>query len=108
MNIGKLTALRRAGFPLPQVSEILERFGLITELEESKIPEMFPTAHQIAGKWYLEPTIEQLLEALGQKFRLLERVGAEKPNWTAMNKDKIGYGADPKEALANLYLEVKK
>jgi len=105
LNIDLLIKLKRASFPLTTVSDILDRFNLSYDIEDAKVPEMFPNAQQIAGKWYLEPTIEQLLEVLGDKFRLLERTGS---SWTAMNKEKVGYGPDPKEALANLYLEVKK
>jgi hypothetical protein len=108
-DIEILAALRRAGFKLVEVTEILERFNASGEfMAESKIPEVFPNAQAIAGRWYMEPTLEQLFDALGPSFQLLERTDV----WGAIGKDgtikKLAVADTPREALAKLYIELKK
>lgn len=98
-----LTALKKANFPLKRISDLLSVIGLPDSEEEYQ--KLFPNSFQLAGKWFLEPTIEQLFIALGDKFRLLERTPS---HWTAMNNTKVGRGANAIEALSNLYLEVTK
>jgi hypothetical protein len=101
-----LSALKRAGFPLARVQDIFEKLNIL--IDESRFPELFPNSYQIAGHWYLLPSIEQLLIALGDQFRLLERTGKDPVTWSAMNRVKVGRGGTPLEALANLFLEVQK
>lgn len=103
LNTEILTALKKANFPLKRISDLLSEIGLPGD--EEHYSKLFPNSFQIAGKWFLEPTIEQLLTALGDEFRLLERTPS---HWTAMNKEKVGRGENAIEALSNLYLAVQK
>jgi len=103
LSIEVLSELKRAGFPLARVEDIFEKLNIL--IDESRFPELFPNSYQIAGHWYLLPSIEQLLLALGDQFRLLERTPS---HWTAMNKAKVGRGHTPLQALAHLFLEVQK
>jgi hypothetical protein len=98
-----LSALKKANFPLKRISDLLSEIGLPESEEEYQ--KLFPNSFKLAGKWFLEPTVEQLLAALGDEFRLLERTPS---HWTAMNTSKVGRGDSPLAALANLYLEVQK
>jgi hypothetical protein len=108
LTVEVLAELRRAGFPLTSVPDILDRFSLTHEIAESKIPELFPNAHQIAGKWYLEPTIEQIIDVLGEDFQLLERTDLWGAIGRSENGQKLAFGPTAIHALANLYLEIKK
>jgi hypothetical protein len=103
LNTEILSALKKANFPLKRIADLLSEIGLPGD--EEQYSKLFPNSFQIAGKWYLQPTVEQLLTALGDSFRLLERTGQ---HWTAMNKTKVGRGTSAVEALANLFLEVQK
>jgi len=103
LNTEILSALKKANFPLKRISDLLSEIGLPDS--EEQYQKLFPHSFKLAGKWYLEPTVEQLLTALGDKFRLLERTPS---HWTAMNNAKVGRGANAIEALSNLYLEVHK
>lgn len=98
-----LSALKKANFPLKRISDLLSEIGLPNSEEEYQ--KLFPNSYQLAGKWFLEPTVEQLLTALGENFRLLERTPS---HWTAMNKSKVGRGENAIAALSNLFLEVQK
>jgi hypothetical protein len=104
MNIEILSQLRRHGFPLANVDEILGRVD--AKVAESKIPEVFPNAHPIAGHWYMEPTLEALFVALGSSFQLLEKTDV----WGAIGRSpegqKLAVGDTPQEALAKLWIEL--
>jgi len=106
MKIETMAALRKAGFPLANVDEILGRVD--AKIAESKIPEVFPNAHPIAGHWYMEPTLEALFVALGKTFQLLEQTDV----WGAIGRDgdkkKLAVGDTPQEALAKLWIDLNK
>lgn len=108
LTIELLAKLKRAGFPLVHIPDILDRFKPGHEIAESQIPELIPDAAQIAGKWYLEPTIEDFFKVLGADFKLLERTDIWGAIGKGEGKQKLAFGDGPKEALANLYLEIKK
>ena len=108
LKIELIAELRRLGFPLVHIPDVLDRFKPGHEIAESQIPELIPDAAQIAGKWYLEPTLELMFTALGDNFKLLERTDIWGAIGKGNGKQKLAFGADPKEALANLYLEIKK
>jgi hypothetical protein len=107
MKIEILAALRRAGFPLTNIDEILGRFNVQEDsIAQSQVPEIFPNAQPIAGHWYLEPTLEQLFSALGKSFQLLEQTDL----WGAIGRrgelKKLAVGDTPQEALAKLWIEL--
>ena len=106
MKIEIMSALRRAHFPLANVDEILGRVD--AKLAESKIPEIFPNAHPLAGHWYLEPTLEQLFVALGSSFQLLEKTDVWGAIGRSQGTQKLAVGDDPQEALAKLWIELNK
>jgi len=103
MNTETLAELRKTHFPLVKVAEIFTLLGI--EIPEKLYCQVFPKAHEIAGSYYLEPTIEQLFEVLGLKFFHL---GRNTEGWTATGNGKLARGQTAKDALINLYLEVQK
>jgi hypothetical protein len=107
MNVELIRKLRRAGFPLTDLKDIFDRLNVSPDAAqeaETKVPELFPNAYQIAGKWYLSPTFEQYLQNLPNFFYLQKL----KDDWMAATHDVEARGKGPLEALCNLYLETKK
>lgn len=68
----KLRDLKKSNFPLKTAA------ALLTELKYPIVPldqfkDIFPHSVEIAGELYLPPTLEDMFQALGDEFRLLER-----------------------------------
>jgi len=107
MNTELIRKLRRAGFPLTPVTKIFAELNIPPDTiqeAQSKIPEIFPNAYQIAGKWYLAPSYDQLFENI-HNFFYLQKL---KDDWMAASHDFEARGEGPLEALCNLFLETKK
>jgi len=109
INAETLSKLRRAKFPFTTVKQKLDELGLAATFKEYR--NFFPTCFQLAGKWYLPPTLEELIAACGGEL-VLSCSKAQcvafhfvKPDPTGERK---GIGPTPEIALANLYLEIKK
>lgn len=107
MDIGLMCELFRAGFPLTPVTKIFEDLNIppgLAKKAEFKIPELFPNAYQIAARWFLTPSYDQLFGNI-QNFFYLQKL---KDDWVAATHNAEARGEGPLEALCNLYLETKK
>lgn len=86
-------------------------YKLALALKKAGFPQL-PKGRQIIGQYIplRKPDLEELIDACGDRFGVLERFknnkgwGCYVPNDCAIN----GLGKTPKEAVANLYLELKK
>lgn len=91
--------LKGAGFPL-----------LLSNMGSSKAPGFECT--QIQDLWYYTPTLEELIEACGDKFEVLQR--HDKDIWSAAiygnSPDIPAYeyeGKTPEEAVAKLWIALQ-
>ncbi|HZU32741.1 MAG TPA: hypothetical protein VFB79_16610 [Candidatus Angelobacter sp.] len=103
MNIEVLTALKKAKFPLKRLSDLLEQVGLPGTEEE--YARLFPNAVKIAGKWFLEPTLDDFIRTLEAHCFYLWKLN---DRWIAAVGDDDSSAETPLEALANLFIEVNR
>ncbi|MBR1146651.1 hypothetical protein [Bradyrhizobium sp. AUGA SZCCT0431] len=91
MDYALAKELKDAGFPLTEVP----------------IQQMGGPFHDIDGTLYFNPTLEELIEACGERFGLLKVAHNMQPTpkWIAMSVDGVTYrgGASPTEAVARLW-----
>lgn len=106
MNYELAKQLKDAGFP-----DVIERHDRKQQWIQDD-----PESHEYIFYPELAPTLEELIEACGDRFEELNRVGhGKKPKWSAVSYSceecgidvmKMGRGSSPLEAVARLWLEI--
>ena len=102
MNYELAKELKEAGFP-----QDLNNGYYLTDLG---ITPYSPTQLIDPSKAAYIPTLEELIEACGDEFALLE-FGTRQAGWCAQSSianDHVGFGKTPTEAVARLWLALNK
>lgn len=96
MNYELAKKLKDAGFPFKHYSHIPHFYDEISSFTKNE--ETVP-----------RPVLSELVEACGDEFISLgRRKGFATGEWGAHAKDKHGLGATPEEAVANLWLALRR